>query len=232
LWPGEEPIGKPLRAGGSDEPVRQVIGVARDGKYDSLNESPRAFVYLPQGRSPLTEAALVVRAAGDPGPLLGPLREIVHGLDPNLPVFRASTLAQAIRGTLDKQRAASALVGVFGLVTLALAALGIYGVMAHSVTLRTREIGIRMSLGARVSDVSRMVVRDGVRLSMTGVAIGLVLSGLIATALAAFLYGLTPADSAAFVVAAALLCAVAALASYLPARRAARVDPLVALRHD
>ena len=232
LWPGEEPIGKRLRAGGSDQPVREVIGVARDGKYDSLNESTRGFVYLPQGRSPLTEVALVVRASGDPGRLLGPLREIVHALDPNLPVFRASTLSEAIRGTLDKQRAASALLGVFGVVTLALASLGIYGVMAHSVTMRTREIGIRMSLGARASDVSRMVVRDGMRLSIVGVAIGLVFSGLIAAALGAFLFGLEPADAAAFVSASALLCAVAVLASYLPARRAARVDPLVALRYE
>ena len=230
LWPHDDPIGRRVRVGGEDGPIREVLAVARDGKYDNLGESPRAFVYLPQGPSPVTSLSLIVRSRSNPAAAIAPLRQIVQALDPNLPVSRAWTLDQAIRETLDKQRAASALVGVFGLLTLALASLGIYGVMAHAVTLRTREIGIRMSLGAPAPVVRAMFVREGVRLAVIGVALGLAISVLLALALASAFYGLAPADMLAFIGGTTVLGAVAALASYLPARRAARVDPLVALR--
>jgi putative ABC transport system permease protein len=185
---------------------------------------------MPQGPSPITGLSLVTRTRSDPGAAIAPLRRILQGLDPNLPVYRAWTLEQSMRETLDKQRAASALVGVFGLLTLALAALGIYSVTSHAVTLRTREIGIRMALGAQPALVVRMFVREGLRLSLVGILVGQGVCVLIALALASSLYGLAPVDALAFIAGAAVLGVVAVLASYLPARRAASINPLVALR--
>jgi putative ABC transport system permease protein len=230
LWASRDPIGQRLRVGDPGEAAREVIGVAHDGRYDNLGESPRGFLYMPQGPSPITALSLVTRTRSDPGAAIAPLRAILQGLDPNLPVYRAWTLEQSMRETLDKQRAASALVGVFGLLTLALAALGIYSVTSHAVTLRTREIGIRMALGAQPSLVVRMFVREGVRLSLVGILVGQVLCALIALALSSSLYGLAPVDALAFIGGAAVLGGVGVLASYLPARRVASINPLVALR--
>jgi len=153
-------------------------------------------------------------------------------LDGDMPLFRGQLLEDTIRQVVDKQRAAASLIGVFGAIALVLAAIGIYGVASHAVSLRTREIGIRMSLGARAADVLRMFVRETFTLAVIGVALGLALSAAASQLLTGFLFGLSPTDAMTFVAAAAVICVVAVSASYLPARRAARVDPLRALRHD
>jgi ABC-type antimicrobial peptide transport system permease subunit len=160
------------------------------------------------------------------------LTDIARDLDPDLPLFKVQTLEENMRHSVNLQRAVASLLGVFGGLTLLLAAIGIYGVAAHSVSLRTREVGIRMSLGARAMDVSRMFVREGLSLSLFGVAAGLGISAAVSKLLTTFLFGLTPTDTMTFVGGSTILCLVAVVASYLPARRAARVDPLVALRHE
>jgi predicted permease len=233
LWGNEDPIGRRLRLYGRDEPYREVIGVAKDGKYDELTESPRGFLFLPERqRADLSDIALVVKTAGDPRPLAGTLTAAVHELDPTLPIFRLETLEQALLNRLDKERGASSLLGVFGTLALLLAALGLYGVMAYAVSQRTREIGVRVALGARQADVLRQFVGEGVRLAAIGVVIGLALSAALTRIIARFLYGVTATDAATFAGGALLLGVVAVLASWFPARRAARVDPMVALRAE
>ena len=232
LWPAIDPIGKRLRVADSTEPWRDVIGVVRDAKYFRLTEAPRGAYYSPARQQPGSQASLVVRTAGDQSAALSSLTDIARDLDPDLPLFKVQTLEENMRHSVNLQRAVASLLGVFGGVTLLLAAIGIYGVAAHSVSLRTREVGIRMSLGARAMDVSRMFVREGLSLSLFGVAAGLGISAAISKLLTAFLFGLTPTDTMTFVGGSTILCLVAVVASYLPARRAARVDPLVALRHE
>jgi putative ABC transport system permease protein len=235
LWPNQDAVGKRFRIDAKGEPLREVVGVTKTGKYDSLNESESAFFYVPEPQLsslPQGSLSLVVRSAGDPSSLIGQLTQLFRGLDPNLALYRVETLTQSLSRAVDKQRAASGMLGVFGALALLLAALGMYGVTAHGVTLRTREIGIRVSLGARTVDVLGLFVREGLRLSMIGVGIGLVLSVAISRVLAAFLFGLSATDSLTFLFGALLLCGVAAVASFIPARRAARIDPMVALRYD
>ena len=233
LWPDQDPLGRRLRLYGRDEPVREVIGVAKDGKYDELTESPRGFLFLPERqRADLSDIALVVKTSGDPRPLAAALSTAVHELDATLPIFRLETLDQALRNRLDKERGASSLLGVFGTLALLLAALGLYGVMAYAVSQRTREIGIRVALGARQSDVLKQFVGEGVRLAAVGVVVGLALSVGLTRVIVRFLYGVTATDAATFAAGALLLCVVAVIASWFPARRAARVDPMVALRSE
>jgi putative ABC transport system permease protein len=188
--------------------------------------------YMPLAQQPASPLTLVARTSGDTGDLLRGLTAAAQTLDRDMPLFRVETLEATIRQVVDKQRATASLLGVFGTITLLLAAIGIYGVAAHAVSLRTREIGIRMSLGARAADVLRMFVRDVLRLAVIGVAIGLAVSAASSRLLAAFLFGLGATDAMTFASATAVIGLVAAAASYVPARRAARVDPLRALRHD
>jgi predicted permease len=232
LWPGADPIGKRLRMSGNDEPLREVVGVAADIKYRNLSEERRAFLYLPQRQRPSAALSLVVRTTGDPAGMILPVARVARALDPQLPLYNVMTLGQMLRQSADIQQAASAMLGVFGALALLLAALGMYGVTAHSVAMRTREIGIRMSLGARTGDVLSLFVREGVGRSLVGVAIGLVLSAAVSILAARFLFGLGAMDMLAFAGGAVILCAVAAVASYVPARRAAKVDPVVALRYE
>lgn len=232
LWPDGEAIGKRLRADDRGEPWREVIGIAKDGKYGELLERPRGAMYLPVAQEPASPLTLVARTSGDAGELMRGLTAAAERLDGDMPLFRGQMLEDMIRQVVDTQRAAASLIGVFGTIALVLAAIGIYGVASHAVSLRTREIGIRMSLGARAADVLRMFVRETFTLAAIGVCLGLALSAAASQLLTGFLYGLSPTDAMTFAGAAAVICAVAVSASYLPARRAARVDPLRALRHD
>lgn len=231
MWPGADPIGQRLREHGSRNSWSEVVGVARDGKYGSLTEEPRAAYYAPlaqhRAEAPLT---LVVRTAGDPGRLLQPLREVVQSLDADLPIYNDQTLAAALHNAVDKQRAAASLIAVSGIIALALATVGIYGVTAHAVTVRTREVGIRLSLGARAGDILRMFVGEGLRLAGIGAAVGIALTVVASRVLSSLLFGLTSTDLVTFAGASALSLAAALVASALPARRAARLDPLRALR--
>jgi putative ABC transport system permease protein len=230
LWPGQDPLGQIVRMDDPKQPPRQVIGVVRDSTWLFLDEAPAGTLYLPL--PPASAAVFAVRFGDDPRRTLASLRDIARELDPNVPVTQAQTMTERIDRSVDLRRALVALLGVLGAMTLILAAIGIYGVTAHGVSVRTREVGIRMALGARGADVLRLIVRENVGLSCAGIAIGLVLSIAAARVLSSFLFGLTPRDATVFLAGAFVLCGLAAVASYLPARRAASLDPLRALRHE
>lgn len=230
LWPGEDPIGKRLRLGGPADPEAEVIGVARDGKYATLGENARPYIYRPLLQSYASTMTLVVRTTGDPDKLSAAVREQIQSLNPNLPVSQITTLAERIDFALFPARLAAALLGAFGLLALGLAATGIYGVIAYSVSQRTQEFGIRMALGADGADVRRLVLREGLKVVLIGVTAGLALSLAAARLIAGFLYGVGANDPLTFAGVALLLTAVALLACYLPAWRVTKVDPMIALR--
>ena len=230
LWPGQDPLGQTVRTDDPKQPPRQVIGVVRDSTWLFLDEVPGGTLYFPL--PPTSAAVFAVRSGDDPARTLASLRDIARALDPNVPVTQAQTMAERIDRSVNLRRALVALLGVLGAVTLMLAAIGIYGVTAHGVSVRTREVGIRMALGARAADVLRLIVRENIGLSFVGIAIGLVLSIAAAMVLSSFLFGMTPRDGTVFLGGALVLCGLSAVASYLPARRAASLDPLRALRHE
>jgi predicted permease len=232
LWPGSNAVGKRLRVDGATEPWREVIGVARDAKYVLLSESPRPAYYVPLRADAVSRRSLLVRIAGDSRAALSSLTTIAHDLDPNLPLITLQTLEERIHQSVNLHRAAASLFNVLGGLTLLLAAVGLYGVAAHSVSLRTREIGVRMSLGARAADIFGMVVRENLSLSLIGVGVGLGIGVVGLMILTSFLFGLTSTDPLAFVGGSSILCLITLLATYIPARRAANLDPLAALRHE
>lgn len=232
FWPGESPLGKRLRVG-SDPGLYEVVGVAREGKYVSLTEEPRPFLYLPLLQRGAAFGETVLLARSDSGAaILDALRAEARRLDPALPLFHVRTLAQSLDGQLADRRQGTLLIAVFGALALLLAAVGLYGVVAFAVAGHTREIGVRMALGAKRRDVVGLFVGRGARLALVGVGAGLVLSAGLTRLLAGLLFGVGPTDAATFAGVAVLLVAVALLASWLPARRAARIDPMEALRHE
>jgi putative ABC transport system permease protein len=230
LWRGVDPLGQQVRTADPKEPWREVVGVTRDAKYLFLTESPLGAYYTPL--PPASGGTFVIRTTGSPRAALTSLTHIARDLDPDLPVARAQTMEERIRRTVRLRRAVVSLLGVLGAVTLLLASVGIYGVASHSVSMRTREVGIRISLTARAGDVLRMILRENLSLAFVGVVLGLGLSAIGATMLASYLFGVTAADPATYAGGALVLCLVSLVASYLPARRAAHLDPLLALRRE
>jgi len=240
FWPGQDPLGRKFRAGGRS---RTIIGVAKAGKYRQLNESPEAFFYLPYRQYvPDLDLSICVRlapaqagATGSNADLLMSamtIRQTVRELDPGVDVWGTMPLTSHMQGALFAQRIASDLLTLLGAVALVLSAMGVYAVMAYAVGQRTQEFGVRMALGARAGDVLWQVVRQGLVLATGGVAAGLVLATGGTHLLASFLYGVSPFDPVTFVGAPLLLAFVAVVASYLPARRATRVNPMEALRAE
>ena len=231
-WPGQDPIGQ--RFLDSDSVAVQVVGVVENtGRRETVTRHGR-YLYRPlrQQRAWVPDMTLLARVPGNPRPALAAIRRELAAVDPTLPLDRAMSLSELLGIALLPQRVASAVAGAFGALALALAALGIYGIVAHAVTERTREIGVRVALGAVRTDVLRMVLGQGLRLATIGVAIGLVLSLGATQALRSLLFGLSATDVVTLAGASALLVTVALLASLVPARRAAAVDPMVALRSE
>jgi predicted permease len=229
FWGDADPIGKRLSVSGPEGPWLEVVGLARDGKYVSIADAPRPYVYYPQLQSP-DGVTLHVRTSGDPTRLAAAVRGEVGAVAPTWMVEQPRTLEEHIGASLLPQRIAGGILGAFGMVALLLAAVGLYGVVAFAVAQRTREIGIRVALGAQSREVLRLMLRQGLMLAGIGLVVGLPLAFAAARLLSGFLLGAGAADPLVFVVAAGALMAVTLLASYIPARRASRVNPMVALR--
>ncbi|NUR55240.1 MAG: FtsX-like permease family protein, partial [Acidobacteria bacterium] len=231
FWKNDEPIGKRFKFFG-DQDYSTVIGVARDSKYNAVAEDPQPFIYQPLAQNYTPAAALHVRAAGEASSLAGAVRAEVQRLDPTLSLFNVRTLEEQIAQSLQPQRMNVVLLTVFGVLALLLASIGLYGVASYSVSQRTREIGVRMALGASPSSVLGLVLGHGMTLVGIGLVIGLAIAYVTAGFARALVVGVDPHDLSTYVVTAAALGGVAMLASYLPARRATRIDPLIALRTD
>ncbi len=234
-WPGQEPLGKRIQMGvdvGADTPSWEVIGVAKDGKYVTLGEEARPFFYLPLLQFYSSSAEIVVRTGRTPMAQLPAVRGAVQRIDRTLPLLDPRTMTQHLGISLFPARVAGWLLGSFGGLALLLAVLGIYGVSAYLVEQRTREIGLRMALGAAPADILRLVVAQGLRLTLVGIVLGVAAALGVTQLLTGLLYGISPADPITFGGVVLLLGTVAFVACYVPARRATRVDPMVALRYE
>jgi predicted permease len=227
-----EAIGKRIAFGSAAGPYVQIVGVAKDGKYFNITEDPRAFIWTPMSQDYQSSGILTVRTEGNPESLLGTVRKEVQAIDPNLPLFDVKTLTEHMRFALFPPRIAATVLGVFGLVALLLSAIGIYGITSYTVAQRTHEIGIRLALGAQLSDVLKLVLSHGLKLTLIGAALGLFGAYLATRAITSVLYGVSATDPFTFVFVSLLLIGVALLACYVPSRRATKVDPLVALRNE
>jgi predicted permease len=232
FWPGEDPIGKRFAPWSADSQPVEVIGVVEDGKYASLGEPPQPYYCRPISQAYVGMNTVVVRSDGDPQGVLAAVRSEIRGLDAQMPLASAKPLADRMAMPLLPARLAASVLGVFGLVALALAAIGVYGVMSNAVARRTREIGVRVALGAQAADVLRMAMRQGMAPVVAGVAIGAAAALALMQMAKSFLFGVSAADPLTYVAVTALLVGVALLACYVPARRAAKVDPMVALRSE
>ena len=232
-WPGQDPIGKQLKLDGgpNESTTLEVVGVARNGKYRDINESPRNFYYLPLAQRFMSEVTFYARHAGQES-RMNDLRQALIAFDPMLPVVHTQTLEGATTITLIPQMIAAWVAGSVGTVGLLLAAFGLYGLTAFLVAQRTREIAIRIALGSTREGVLRLILWQCSRLALIGTAVGIALAIGASVLLSSFLIGLAPVDPVAFAVAICLLAATMALASVVPARRAARMDPMRALRAE
>jgi len=231
-WPGQSAVGRQLRLERGGPPV-EIVGVVANSKYGSIGEEPRQCVYLPFAQNYQSASIIYLHTEGDPAAVTAAARQVVSALDPGMPVYDLKTMNTHLSGiTLLFVRVGAALVGVFGLLGLLLAVVGLYGVIAHSVSQRTHEIGIRIALGAQTDDVLRMVLKQGMFLTLVGVASGLAAAFAVTRLMSSLLYGVSTTDPLTFILVPLLLASVALLACYVPARRATRVDPMVALRAD
>ncbi|MFW6079431.1 MAG: ABC transporter permease, partial [Gemmatimonadota bacterium] len=232
LWPGEPAVGQVLRFGGPDGDALDVVGVVADHKQIRLNEPSQPFLAVSLAQYPRSRTTLVAHAAGSTAAAMRALRAEVNRLDPTLPVAGVKTLERHTAGAVAAAESGAALTGAIALLALLLSATGLYGVIAYTVARRTRDIAIRVALGAKARHALAVVMRRGFALVGAGVALGLLGALILMRALSSMLYGVSPTDPATFAGVVLLLVAVAALASWVPARRATRVDPMVALREE
>ncbi|MGH7717348.1 MAG: FtsX-like permease family protein, partial [Gemmatimonadaceae bacterium] len=228
---GQDPVGQRIKSGGDDEPWVTIVGVARDFRHYRLPEPMGPAIYYAYDTYPLLTQTLVIRTSlADPLSLVPAVRSAIQALDPDVPAYRVQTFDQVVSGSLWRQRLQGQVLGAFAALALLLATVGIYGVISYAVAQRTREIGVRMALGATRGNVLGMVVRDGTRLAALGVVIGLAGALALTRVLSSLLHEVSATDPLTFGAVAVALAAAAVLASYIPARRATKVDPLVAMR--
>jgi putative ABC transport system permease protein len=234
FFPGEDPIGKRLNLGNEREPDwNQIVGVVGDVKYNGVADDVQPALYLAAQQSPVWGVSLVIKTnVVDPLSLTTAVRNEIRKLDPELPVTQVRTMEERLSRAIAQPRFRTTLIAIFAAVALVLACVGIYGVISYSVTQRTHEIGIRMALGAGRRNVLKLVIGQGAWLAIIGVAFGLGGAFALTRLMAGLLFGVTPTDAATFISAPLGLIFVALLASYIPARRATKVDPLVALRYE
>ena len=231
FWPGQDPIGKHIKA--ESNGWRTIVGVVGHVKHYALNVKGREQVYFPQAQCLYAQTMfLAVRTAGDPAGLTNAIRKQVRQMDPEQPIYAVNTMEELLDASVAQPRLNLVLLGLFAGLALLLAAVGIYGVLAYSVTQRTREIGIRLALGAQPNDALLLVVRQGLALALVGIGLGLAGALVLTRFIATLLFGVTPTDPLTYTAVSVLLLAVALAASYIPAVRATRVDPIVALRYE
>jgi len=235
LWPSEDPLGKRIKFPGSDknpQPWRTIVGVVGDVNQYALDRKPPMQMYLPQAQFPTSTMSLVVRTAAEPTGPITAIRDEIRAMDPDQAVFNIATMGSLMSDSISLRRFSMLLLMIFAAVALALAAIGIYGVISFAVTQRTHEIGIRVALGAGSTDILKLVVVRGMILTISGVAIGLVAAAGLTHFLQTLLFSVSATDPATFIVISVLLTGVALVACLVPARRAAKVDPMVALRYE
>jgi hypothetical protein len=229
-WPREDALGKRLKLRRDAIQWTTVVGVVADTRVDALDESRVPQVYASLYQRNDKRLAVFLRGALDPASIAEGVRAAIQTVDDRLPVFGAQALTTTVSASLAQRRFALDMVGLFGLTALLLSAIGIYGVIAYMVGERTHEIGIRLALGASRSSIVGSVLRQAVELAAAGLAVGMVGAAIVARLMAGLLYGVAPTDASVYLAVAGVLLAVALLASYLPARRATRVDPIATLR--
>jgi putative ABC transport system permease protein len=234
-FPGEDPIGKKLKFGrhANENPWMEIIGVVNHVKHYGVDQDSRVEMYLPYTQSAIPSFTLVVRTTGDPSSLISSVRQAVHAVDPDVPVYQTRTLESIVADRVGGRRLTAILISVFGGLALLLAAVGIYGVMSYAVAQRTHEMGIRMALGAQQGDIFKLVVGRGLLLAALGMFIGLSVAFFgFSRLITAVLFQVKATDPPTYASSALLLLLVALLACWIPARRATRVDPVVALRYE
>jgi putative ABC transport system permease protein len=235
FFPNGDPIGEHVGLGWVVDSVRQggqIVGIVADTKQTGLDQETPPLIYVPFAQSPVANLRWSVRTAVPPATVTAAVRAAVRATDRELPIFDVQTLDEYVSASVGPQRFYTLLISLFAGVALALAAVGLYGVIAYAVSQRTHELGVRVALGATGQSIARMVVGQGINMTVAGVVIGLTAAFAVTRVLSSLLFGVSAADPLTFGGVALLLVAVAAAASYLPARRAARVDPLVAMRGD
>lgn len=232
LWPGQDPLGKRLKLDAANPAWRQIVGVVGSVHFAGPSREPGAEVYVPQAQNPLQQVSLVVRTAGDPKDLIRAVRSEVLAIDRDQPIFDVRTMKELMAGSLAEPRFRTALVTLFSVLAFFLAILGIYGVLSYSVGQRTHEIGVRVALGAGAPEVLRMILGQGMRLTLVGVLLGLAGAFALTRVLSSLLFGVAAGDLATFAGVSLSVIAAAVVACFIPARRATRVDPLLALRSD
>jgi predicted permease len=231
VWPGESPLGKRFRVG-FEEKQREVVGVVGSIKQVKLDAEARSAMYLPHLQSPTPGLTVLVRTRGEPLAMASAVRQEVRALDKDVPVTQVQTMEKVLGASVAQPRFSMLLVGLFAALALVLSAVGIYGVMAYAVSRRAHEIGVRMALGAGAGQVLKLVLKDGMTLAFAGIALGLLGAFALTRLMASLLFGIGAKDPVTFVSVAAFLALVAFIACYIPARRATKVDPLVALRNE
>ena len=233
FWPNQDPLGKRIKLGnaGDDEPWRTVIGVVRDVKQYGPDKPSEMAVYLPHAQNPVSSMSLVARTSGDPADMFATVRKTVQAFDPDQVPTNIATMDEVMIDSIQTRRFPMFVLGGFAALALVLAAIGIYGVMSYVVAQRTHEIGIRMALGARTGNVLRLIVGNALWLASVGILLGIVGSFGLTRLLRSLLFGVVPTDVSTFVVVCVSLFVVALVACYLPARRATKIDPLLALRN-
>jgi putative ABC transport system permease protein len=229
-FPNEDPIGRGLDIGNGTDGFYEIVGVVGSVRYSALDAEAAPTMYVPFRQDVFSSMWVLVQTAGDPAQLSAAARQVVRDVDRGLPAFSMGPLADVVSESVAQQRFSMLLLGLFAGIALFLAAVGLYGVVAYTVSQRTQEIGVRMAMGAQRGQVLGMIVGGGMRLTLVGVAIGIAGALALARFVESMLFEVTPFDPASYVATAGLLMAVAALACYIPARRAMRVDPIVALR--
>jgi putative ABC transport system permease protein len=235
FFANQDPIGRRMKIGGTERPKTawmEIVGVVKDVRYDGLNNTPDPAYYLPYLQVPVRGQDFVIKTAGDPSALISAVRAEIRAVDADIPLTRVTTMTERLSQAVGGQRFQTLLLGIFAGIALLLAAVGIYGVLSYSISLRTHEIGVRMSLGASRPDVLKMVIREGMVLAIVGAAIGLTGSFALTQMMSGLLFQVSPHDPVTLVAVSALMLGVALLACFIPARRATRVDPMVALRYE